>query len=652
MSTAKKTAKDGEYRVFCPFCHHTRKKHPNERELWINVNSGYYECHHCGIRGRIDTEEFIARNEQWQASAAYRKVKLSDMTAKNHKEQPGWKTPRDWKSFHEASLCTPSEVVMDYLTGVRGLTEETVEKLGIGGDKQYFSGIQAEADCVVFNYYLDGGLVCQKMRTVSGKDFLRSPGCRSIPYNIDSLRCDKDEQGRRGRIFITEGEMDVASLTAAGFDRVISIPNGAQAGLDWLEELWDSHFDGVTDYCLAVDNDDAGNSLAARLAERLGPVACSVVRFGEGCKDANEHLLRYGIDSLRETVNGAKPYPLPNVVTQDDLDSEMEAYFSNGADQGMKTGWTGGVSNFDKKTRFSSLDDIVTWQTKQLCLITGRAGDGKSEFVDELVVRLMMRNDLRCVYFTPENTPLRRHVVKICEKVTSKSFPKRGVEPTFTTMTREEMDEAREWSRSRICYINSDGGEMKVGDILSAADNVVKRYGVNIMVVDPFNYIEKEIERESQVYQWESKVISEFRRFAVERGLLIFLVAHPRKVYENDKNGERRRIEMYDISGTADFANKADYCFVVDRSRNNGMTTIYVDKVRNKDYGNKGRCYFLYNRNNGRFSPCWRLELRLDEDRPSPDELAVPFDTTNWLHPAAGTPSEPPLSDADYELPF
>ena len=652
MSKAKGAGKSGQYYVLCPFCHSKRKpQHQKLREMWIDVNTGNYKCHNCDAGGRIDSEEYLAGQSRRQAASGSA-AGVPAVTPPLRRVQLGWKTPRQWKSFHESSLDIPPQPVMDYLTGERALTADVVRQLRIGGDRQYFPQLGAEADCVVFNYYLDGQLVCQKMRSISGKHFLRSPECRSIPYNIDSLRVEKDEDGRRSGVYITEGETDAAALSAAGFSRVISVSSGANAGLDWITDFWDTHIDGVTDYCLAVDNDDAGRALEARLAERLGPVNCSVVRFGEGCKDADSHLVKYGIDSLREAVTRAKPYPLPNVVTQDDLDEEMDAYFRAGADRGMKTGWTGGQCLSDG-SRFVSLDDIVTWQTKQLCLVTGRAGDGKSELVDELVLRLIKNNDrLKCLYFTPENSPVRRHVVKLCEKLTSKRFPQEDEEEADYTMKKWEFDRARDRLRSRVCHINSGGGEMKVDDIISTADNVVKRYGVNILVVDPFNYIEKEMEREWQVHQWESQVISKFHRFAAERGLLIFLVVHPRKVYESDRDGDRRRIEMYDISGTADFANKADYCIVVDRSHNNGMTTVFVDKVRNKDFGNRGKCHFLYNRLNGRFTPCQKLERRVDESIPGQDELKVQHDTSSWLDAAEEQLPFPSEQASEDGLPF
>ena len=53
-------------------------------------------------------------------------------------------------------------------------------------------------------------------------------------------------------------------------------------------------------------------------------------------------------------------------------------------------------------------------------------------------------------------------------------------------------------------------------------------------------------------------------------------------------DGRKRRITLEDISGTADFGNKTDYCFCIDRDDVKKVVTVSVDKVRRKQFGSKG----------------------------------------------------------------
>ena len=666
MSTARLVrGSQTEYTAQCPFCHNERKReHQKEREFWFDTATGSWLCHNCGRSGRLDSEQWIEAQQKKDGTdiptgvykgqsyidygrvddlepAGYRKGQGGSAGAgsgngrNNGTKQINAKaamiqTPQDWKYFHECSTKEPSDAVQAYLWS-RRIDLDTVEELKIGGDRQRIPGTEQEDDCVVFNYYLDGKLVDQKYRFVSQKAFMHSPNCLQVPYNIDSLKCDKDENGQRPPVIIVEGEMDVASVVAAGLERVISIPNGAMSKLDWVETYWTTHFEGVSQYVIAVDMDKPGMDLARRLAERFGPVICKRVDFGPLCKDSNEFLCRFGSLDLRELINDAPMFPLPGVVEPDDLRDEIERVYEMGASSGYETGWKRGWDEEKKTLTPLSLDDFVTWETKQLALITGRSGDGKSEWLDELVVRLNLRTGWKAAYFTPENSPLYHHETKILEKVIGKRFPQKKRREDIKYIGPDEFDRGLEYIAENYHYINPQVNDMKIDIILKSADYIVQRYGIKILVLDPYNYIEKEMEREWQLNQWDSQTISKIRDFAVSRDLICFLIAHPRKVYESDKDGNRRRIEMSDISGTADFGNKADYCIVVDRSKDNDMTTVFIDKVRNKDLGDRGICFYIYTKQSGRFLPCEKLPKNKDSEEFKIMSNMTKRDNSNWI---------------------
>ena len=648
FSTAKQI-NNSEWSAYCPFCHSERKReHQKDREFWLDTSTGNWLCHNCGRKGRLDSEEWIASKEKQEQKPynVYKGQYYMDMRNVGLLEPAGYKkpqgknqinaktamiqTPQDWKYFHECSTKEPSDAVQAYLWS-RKIDLDTVEELKIGGDRQRIPGTEQEDECVVFNYYLDGKLVDQKYRFVSQKAFMHSPNCLQVPYNIDSLKCDKDENGQRPPVIIVEGEMDVASLVAAGLERVISIPNGAMSKLDWVETYWTTHFEGVSQYIIAVDMDKPGMDLARRLAERFGPVICKRVDFGPLCKDSNEFLCRFGPLDLRELINDAPMFPLPGVVEPDDLRDEIERVYEVGASSGYETGWKRGWNEEKKIITPLSLDDFVTWETKQLALITGRSGDGKSEWLDELVVRLNLRTGWKAAYFTPENSPLYHHETKILEKVIGKRFPQKKRREDIKYIDPDEFDRGLEYIAENYHYINPQVNDMKIDVILKSADYIVQRYGIKILVLDPYNYIEKEMEREWQLNQWDSQTISKIRDFAVSRDLICFLIAHPRKVYESDKDGNRRRIEMSDISGTADFGNKADYCIVVDRNKENDMTTVFIDKVRNKDLGDRGIAFFWYIKMSGRFIPCDKMPKNKDSDEFKTMLGTIGRDESNWL---------------------
>lgn len=89
---------------------------------------------------------------------------------------------------------------------------------------------------------------------------------------------------------------------------VISVPNGANSQLDWLDELSESHFEQKQVIYLSVDTDRKGRELCRELSRRLGVDRCRIVTYGEAYKDANELLVAEYPDALLKALEDA---PIP-----------------------------------------------------------------------------------------------------------------------------------------------------------------------------------------------------------------------------------------------------------------------------------------------------------------------------------------------------
>ena len=61
-----------------------------------------------------------------------------------------------------------------------------------------------------------------------------------------------------------------------------------------MDRFVETHFEPKQLIYIAVDGDNAGQLLQQELIRRLGAERCHLVHFGPECKDANEHLIRYG----------------------------------------------------------------------------------------------------------------------------------------------------------------------------------------------------------------------------------------------------------------------------------------------------------------------------------------------------------------------
>ena len=564
IKDAKPVAGKNEIRTFCPHCHANRKvQHQKEHELWVSLDTGNCVCHNCGVKWRMDTREFQER-----------KAKLEKKASVLAKKPTNYKRPVTPASFD----VPKDEKIIKYLTETRGWPMDIIQKMKVTEAYVVMPQVNAMRHCIVFNYLHNSILINRKYRD-SEKHFMMEKGAELIPYNIDSALA-------RDYVIVTEGEPDAISMMVAGYDSVVSVPSGANSNTSWIDRFYDLYFADKQRVYIATDMDAPGMKAAEELTRRFGPEVCYRVMFSDDCKDANDELVKHGAESLRKRVEEAKPMPLKDVKTMDDLGDMLDMLYEKGPKPGAITGW-------------ENLDKVVKFQTGQLAIVTGRTNDGKSEWVDELTLRLALRQQWKICYWTPENTLL-DHNRKLIEKLTGRSFIRRG---STQGVQPDQYAISKQWIGDNVSWIDLPFDQLSLDNILSRARTLVRKYGIHLLVLDPFNFIEKENNAQRSENAWDSHVIGAIRSFAIENDVMVILVAHPRKV-EMQVDGRRRRITIEDISGTADFGNKADYCFCVDRDDEHKVVTVSVDKVRNKLLGTRGQAFFVYQMASGRYVPC------------------------------------------------
>ena len=578
----------GRVKTFCPFCHGTRHN-KRDRSLSVDIDKGLYLCHYCGAKGYVPDEG----EERARELRRLRRDEAMRRPVQRKYPRPAW---------HPELMQLPEEIA-NYLTQERRISLETARKLRVSAQqtKTHLNppcegGLENSTDNEVqsiqapsltgrdgvglslsFNYFDRGQLVNIKTRTLD-KQFTLVRGAELIPYNVDAIY-------DRPVCYITEGEFDTLTLVECGFPETISVPGGGNSNLSWMDRFVETHFEDKEQIILALDNDAVGLKLRDELTRRLGAERCRVVHWTEGCKDANEVLCRHGREEVIRCIEAAEEVPIEGVFTAEDVGEGLDALFENGMQRGAEVG-------------LFNLDKLCTFEPGRFMVITGRPGDGKSEFLDELVLRLCLRHGWRPAYFTPENVPIEYHLRKLIEKLTGYKFECGG------RMTPDLYRAAKRWCAENVHHILPPDDRYTLDEVLQRARQLVARRGVRIVVIDPLNRLETD-EKETSMTELQliSDRLNRMVRFAAQHRVLFILVAHPRKVNRANLNGEKRRVEMNDINGSADFGNKADYCLVIDRDDSRRQTTVYVDKVRFKHLGTRGECTMHYDPVSGRYLP-------------------------------------------------
>ena len=588
--------RSGKVKTYCPQCHETRRD-KRDKSLSVDLDKGVWNCHYCGWGGTIHVSDFDDSPEgkrKWMEQQPwYNPHRL-------RKQKPVYKKPE-----HRQVNGSLSDKALAWFKG-RGISKETLEACKVTEGMEWMPQKNGQANTVQFNYYLNGELINTKFRT-GDKCFKLCSGAQLIPYNIDCIKGQKE-------CIITEGEMDALSFYEIGYHNVVSVPNGANANLEYLDDFIEDYFDDKETIYIASDTDTKGTELRDELLRRFGAERCRVLEYGEGCKDANEHLQKFGRESLKQVITSAPEIKLEGVFTVSDFEESLDTLFEHG----MQKGVTIGHENFDR---------LCSFETKRLCTVTGIPGSGKSEFIDEIAERLNMRYGWRFAYFSPENAPLAYHASKLIEKFTGKKFDKQH-------LTFGEYKQVKQHLETNFFFI-SPKDDYRLDTILEKAKFLVRRKGIKALVIDPYNRLEDESDGMNET-KYISRQLDRLTNFAQQNDVLVILMAHPTKQTKN-KDGVIEAPTLYDISGSAHFYNKTDFGIVVHRNRVENTVEVHVQKVKFRHLGEVGTALFKYNLNNGRYvpytngiEPVWDNTNHIIEDYKQKEKDAMEAAQFDW----------------------
>ena len=544
-----------EVAALCPQCEGTRKK-KHVKCLSVNTEKGVWVCHHCDWRGTLKGGE--------------------DAPARKSYVRPTWVKP------------APPDVTLANWFAHRGINEDIVAEEEITIVQKYLAQAEDTVPCLAFPFKKNGEVVNVKYRGVDTKAFQQVSGAEKILYRQDSIAKDM--------VFVVEGEIDALSVRMAGFDSVVSVPDGAPAvntkdftaKFTYLDQDPDP-FDSVEKIVLAVDNDPPGKKLLEELARRLGRERCWTVQWPEGCKDANDVLCTHGAEVLQTCLLEAAPWPVEDVVTVLDLAEDIRRIAQSGLPRGLSTGWP-------------SLDMVFTIAPGQLTVVTGIPSHGKSQFVDALAVNLMQTHGWRFVICSPENYPTSLHAVTLMEKWTAKTVRMDAPFQEASMLTPAEIDVALTEMYQYFKFIAPEDS-MTIDDLLERCTVLVRTWGIQGLIIDPWNEFDHTRPRGMSEVEYINEKLGAVRRWARKWSVHVFIVAHPTKMQKKE-DGTYPIPTPYDISGGAAWRNKSENCITIWRNISPGITTveIHVQKVRWRNLGIMGESISLnFNRWTGRY---------------------------------------------------
>ena len=543
----KYSLEEGKTQGTCPLCSSSRQ--PKNQKLKCasyDWERGLGTCHNCNTTFQLHTYQRKGNSE---------KVYLKPT------EEP------------KMYLAEPGSKVIQWFK-TRGISEKTLKDLKVSEGPEFMPQTGKSENTIKFNYMMGDTLINIKYRD-GKKNFKLYKGAEKIFYNINSII-------GYDTCIIVEGEMDTLSFHEAGLPNAISVPNGATLNsnnLDYLDNCID-YFEDKEKIILAVDNDEPGQALQQELIRRLGAEVCFTVDF-EDCKDANEYLLKHGKENLIHQITKAKPVPLENVTTFKDIEGEVTDFVKHG----FKPGYQVGLANFDR---------VFSTYTGQFITVTGIPSSGKSDFVDQMVIGYNLNYKWKTAFASPENQPTYLHAHKLMRKVWQ------GM-PTPGDINSKKWNEVAEHVNDNFFFIDMERYTLE--SILRKGAELVKRKGIKCLVIDPFNKIRDIDSNTDDVNRYTMEYLTKIETFAKKFDVLVFIVAHPTKMYK-DKDGKIEEPNMYNIKGGGEWYDASYHGILVHRDYEAKTVKAKVLKVKFQNLGENGaEAHFKWEPKSGCFIP-------------------------------------------------
>lgn len=420
-------------------------------------------------------------------------------------------------------------------------------------------------------YLEQGRVVNHKFRKTADKRHRMDTGAPLTLWNHDALLSDPVRNGQAA-VVITEGEWDALAAIQSGFPHTVSVPNGGpnepsrgeiseENDAERYRFLWrcKANLDPVATFILAVDGDQVGRLLAAELARRLGAERCRFVVYPEHCKDLNDVLLMGGEGMVAGVLNAARPYPVKGLYRLSDF-PEPPALRS------IALNLPGAVDGPELVP-----GTLTVW--------TGFAGAGKTSLMVFVIADLLRRGiNVAMGSFETQIKPILQTKLRAAFL---------GCSDADTTNERyvaadrlAHADQLLDERFSILCQdLADEDHEMTLEEMLELGRVAVLRDGARLLILDPWNELEHKRRPDESETDYTGRAIRAIKAFARLYDVAVWIVAHPKKP---QMWGQKPAVPgLYDISGSAHWANKADYGAVIHRpNKETNVTELVICKVR------------------------------------------------------------------------
>ena len=456
-----------------------------------------------------------------------------------------------------------------------------------------------------------GRIVNVKFRSVSrnpitgqwSKLFLQqSPTTPCAHYGIDSINPLRPGAEPIPQLIFTEGEKDRLTLMSCGFPYVLSVANGASTDLEASGEAFNDWIMQAKEIIVCGDKDKPGRMMEKKLLTKYADRA-KVVQLPDGTKDISELRERFGPQEVRHVISQARDlqnlyeYNIDDHV--DDIINVISGFYDHGYAIGM-----------------GPLTDAIFHPTSSggLMIVTGIPNSGKTDFLNCMMTHLMFSCQKRVGFLSFELPDKAKHVSKIASIALGVANAEQELKGADGRLDQRKVRGAL---MPTVMYLSQHMVDFHTQDqeattqlIIQIAEKRRNTHGLDYLVIDPYLFIVDESGKSSRTETERVKeMLTQIQSWSRQNGVWTIIVAHPR-IQHKEVTKDFDSLNFYDISGSAQWANLADFILSVRRvnkpEEQKVYTVVEMLKVRDQEFCRPGKVYYTR-------QPCGRYDEREDE---------------------------------------
>jgi len=367
-------------------------------------------------------------------------------------------------------------------------------------------------------------------------------------------------------LFITEGEFDSLGIAQLGASNAVSLPGGSGS----VKQAFQDNYEFLQQFkniYICFDMDKPGQDAAEIAREMLPPSKWRRINFPDGCKDANDWLMRNpDLDNtdLERLMKQADRHDSPAITNM--LMFDDSAYGE--VDMGLSSGWP-------------KLDAIIGGiRVGEVTVVSAETGSGKSTFCINFLKNLADQNQGIWIN-SYEMSPL----------MTNRKFASvvLGKPMKCNAFSASDIRKYKDYLSKKKCYINLTNEHVDVQGLRKLFELVSYGYGIKYILLDHLDYIHSSGKKTT--LENIDEAVRGIHALALEFKVGVILVAHPKQMEAN------REVTSNDLKGSSAIKQYADNIIIItrmDRIVPDAINRVKVRVWKNRLLGIESFFYLEY----------------------------------------------------------